>query len=224
VALNAQQLAFCLYVAAGCSGTDAAKRAGYGAKSAHVTASLFLKREDIQAEIGRQRVHQRNPQPKGKVVALRNSTARSRGGDGGSRSGGGLPPLDGDVLPPGGPHGDDRGGKYPPGTDPLELCDDYVIHRLMLNLEQCLGRIPIVVTRIAKLIENGREVMEATEVSMRSVDAAGANKALALLQDELRRREDKAGASAGAGGERPGQVTQEYRDRLLAGGKLRQAV
>ncbi len=121
------------------------------------------------------------------------------------------------------------GGEGHPPTDPCGGafdCDDpkildrnWVIARLMHNVQVCLGEAPIKTTRIAKLAEGGAEVFEVVTVEIFAPDPTRANAALKLLRDEVDRREAAAQNKRDAG---PSPIPPEFRDRLIAGGRPRQ--
>ncbi len=199
--LTAQQMAFALHFAAYRNGADAARRAGYSPRRAKITACELLKRPEVQQEIARYRVEGRTAAPDIRLVKHQPGL----GQEDEMAEGDGHPPTD------------PRPGAFD-RDDPRILDRNWVIARLMHNVQVCLGEVPIKITRITKLAEGGAEVFEAVTVEIFAPDPARANAALKLLRDEVDRREAAAQDKRGAG---RSPIPPEFRDHLIASGRPR---
>lgn len=173
--LTEKEAAFCrYYVEQGCTnGKLAAIRAGYGEKSAHVTASQLLKKPRIQDEV-RRLIGDRNTKAVAVIDAVANDAKATRPATENPEA----------VLISQQQDEDEAAG----------LTRAYVVAGLIENFEMALGRRP---TRITKMITHRARAadgqitttVEAVRVDAFLVDGATANRAAELLMKEVDRRE-----------------------------------
>jgi phage terminase small subunit len=174
--LRDREKAFCRYVVAGSSNTQAAIKAGYSANGASVQATRLMKKETIRGEIERLRQAASDAVSSMLVPAMRDARTR-RGDDSG-------PELPADLA----------AISKETAAEVVAMVDrNWTLAKLLKNFRVALGEMPIPVTRQRKRKDGG--VRNITEQILKP-DAAAANRAAELLLKHLPATVPKIGGDA----------------------------